>query len=93
MSVLANNSNRENWLNFLDGLDWTRRECKQSAKLAIAKANWLGIPAEQAIPDILRRPVSGTLHAQPHLLFEIWQAVSDEVQLAIQPAGQWLVQP
>src|ERR1035441_1519565 len=67
-----------NLLESLEQLSWNSRDALLSAKIALAKAYWLGLDKSQAIEEIVRFSGSAFLTENPHLLYEVWVTVSDE---------------
>ena len=67
-----------NLLETLGHLSWNSRDALHSAKIALAKAYWLGLDKSQAIEEIVRFSGSAFLTENPHLLYEVWVTVSDE---------------
>lgn len=85
-------SSRETWLDFVQQMDWTRSHCQRSARVAISKAIWLGLQPEESVQDILEHSFSHFIQNNPQLLFAIWRSIAEEVELARQPAAEWLLQ-
>ena len=60
-------------------LPWTPQRAKQSARIALAKAFWLGVEKEVAIQAIYEVAVTASFQANPHILFETWATVSEQL--------------
>jgi hypothetical protein len=67
-----------NLLETLGHLSWNSRDALHSAKVALAKAYWLGLDKEQAIEEIVRISGSALLMENPHLLYEVWVTISEQ---------------
>ena len=73
------NSSLTNWKKLLASLPWTPKHAERSAKLALSKAQWLGLDKEQAIQQVFDMALGGFFEANPHLPVQTWQAVSEEM--------------
>ena len=59
-------------------MSWNSRDVLHSAKIALAKAEWLGLDKTQAIEEIVRFSDSAFLMENSHVLYEVWVAISEE---------------
>jgi hypothetical protein len=79
MTAISNTSIKtKHWLETLEQLSWDSRDALHSAKIALAKASWLGLDKTQAIEEIVRFSGSAFLMENSHLLYEVWVTVSEE---------------
>jgi hypothetical protein len=62
----------------LEHLSWNSRDALHSAKVALAKAEWLGLDKTQAIEEVVRISGSAFLMENSHLLYEVWVTISEQ---------------
>jgi len=67
------------WQETLAKLPWSPKHAEQSAKLALSKAQWLGLDKQQAIQQIFEVALGGFLRENPHVAYETWQTVSEQI--------------
>ena len=68
-----------NWQETLAKLPWSPKHAEQSAKLALSRAAWLGIDREEAIQQVFELAIGNFFQANPHVPFEAWQTVTQEM--------------
>jgi hypothetical protein len=73
------NDRQTNWQKTLTDLPWTRAHAERSAKIALSKANWLGIDRNEAIQQVFEVALGGFFAENPHIPFQAWQSVSEEL--------------
>ena len=73
------NSKLTLWQELLTQLPWTPKQAEHSTRLALSKAQWLGIDRNQAIQAIFEVALPGFFQTQPHVLFETWQSISEQI--------------
>lgn len=66
------------WQEMLATLPWTTKHAKQSAKIALSKAEWLEIDKNQAIQQIFELALGRFFQANPQIPFEAWQTVAEQ---------------
>jgi hypothetical protein len=67
------------WRGSLNDLPWTRDHVGQSAILGLSRAAWLCVDREAAIQAVIEVAPLGFFDDAPHVLFEIWAAVSAQI--------------
>jgi len=60
-------------------LPWVPKHAEQSARLALSKAQCLGLDKEQAIQQVFETALGGFFQQNPHLPYEAWQTISQEM--------------
>lgn len=81
MKVIINTTNKtSNLLETLEQLSWNSRDALLSAKVALAKAYWLGLDKSQAIEEIVRFSGSVFLMENSHLLYGLWVTISEQTK-------------
>ncbi len=68
------------WVRMVENLHWTPKHAEMSAKLALSKAAWLGIDKDRAIQQVFEMALGGFFQANPHIPFQSWQTVSDQIE-------------
>jgi hypothetical protein len=59
-------------------LPWTTKRAERSAKVALSKAECLGIDKDQAILQIFELALDGFFQAHPHIPYHVWQSVAEQ---------------
>jgi hypothetical protein len=67
------------WQQMLARLPWNPKHAERSTKLALSKANWMGIDRNVAIQQVFEMGLGGFFQANPHIPYQTWQAASDEI--------------
>lgn len=70
MSNATINSRTVTFQDTLAELPWTPNHAEQSAKLALSKAERLGLDNHQAIAQIFERGIAGFFQANQHIPFQ-----------------------
>jgi hypothetical protein len=79
MRGIINTTNKTSkLLETLEHLSWNSRDALHSAKVALAKAEWLGLDKTQAIEEVVRISRSAFLMENSHLLYEVWVTISEQ---------------
>jgi hypothetical protein len=60
-------------------LRWTPKHAELSAKLALSKAQWLGLNKEWAIRRIFEVALGGFFQEHPHIPYHTWQSVTEQI--------------
>lgn len=58
---------------------WSPKQAVRSASLALSRAAWLGIDRNEAIQAVLEVAEFPHFQANPHILFETWATVSEQL--------------
>jgi hypothetical protein len=66
------------WQKSLSRLNWGAKHAERSARLALSQAAWLGIDRDAAIQAVFEMALDGFFRANPHILHQAWQSVSEE---------------
>jgi len=67
------------WLASLAQMRWSPKQAVRSASLALSRAAWLGIDRNEAIQAVLEVAEFPHFQANPHILFETWATVSEQL--------------
>jgi hypothetical protein len=67
------------WQETLAKLPWTPEHAERSARLALSQAAWLGIDRDDAIRAVFEMAMDGFFEANPHILYQAWETVSEEI--------------
>jgi hypothetical protein len=67
------------WQNAIAHLPWDPKRAEQSAKLAFAKAQWVGIGKAKAIQQIFELAMDGFFQEHPHIPYQVWHSVSEQI--------------
>jgi hypothetical protein len=78
MSNRTTNDRITGWRECLAKLPWTTKHVKQSATIALSKAEWLGIDKEQAVQQIFELALGRFFEANPQIPFQALQTVSQQ---------------
>ena len=67
------------WHNSIPQLNWGANYAQRSAKIALSKAEWLGIDRDVAIQAVFELGLGEFFRANPEIPLQTWQSVSEQI--------------
>ena len=67
------------WQKLLSQLPWTHKHAERSTRLALSKAQGLGIDKDKAMRAVFKMWPDGFFRENPHIPYQVWQSVSEQI--------------